>query len=554
MDENTHISKYNEDTLLSETYNEPLTSVNIEKDDINHENILSEEKNPEQYRTLLYNSLTESTHANLSDSILALVSEIEWKKNLPDDIANKYQPIYDKICKDISYVPKISDILELSIPYTEKCELFEKVILLNNMPITVIEFYELKKYLNQVITKFKRFNITDEEYKKYKILEESLITIDKPKPIEYQILDLEISDYNKGYIYQHYKSLKSLGATNLQYGNKLKKWIEWVISIPTNIKPMQVCITDSSHDKMKYLFDVKNLLDKEIYGLENVKEKILFLLNTRIINSSAKGLNFALSGPPGVAKTSIINVLSKSINLPFFQINAAGMKDSSFLLGYNFTYEGSTPGAIVQALASMKCKNGIIYFDEFDKISTTDHGMEISKALLHITDFTQNHKFHDRYISEQIDIDLSSIWFIYSINNKNSINTTLRDRISIIEIEGYNADDKKIIMRKHLLPAALDNIKLDRDAIQIEDAAIDYLIDVAGDVSILENGKSGIRQLKYLIDDILMKINFLRTTDKISNADKEKYNLNLSFTIKNFKLPLLITKQVIIDLNIYKKK
>jgi ATP-dependent Lon protease len=316
---------------------------------------------------------------------------------------------------------------------------------------------------------------------------------------------------------------------------------------------MQVCITDSSHDKMKYLFDVKNLLDREIYGLENVKEKILFSLNNRIINSDAKGLNFALSGPPGVAKTSIINVLSKSINLPFFQINAAGMKDSSFLLGYNFTYEGSAPGAIMQALASMKCKNGIIYFDEFDKISPTDHGMEISRALLHITDFTQNHKFHDRYISEQIDIDLSSIWFIYSMNDKNCINPTLRDRISIIEIDGYTTDDKRQIMHKYLLPAALVNIKLDKDAIKIEDTAIDYLIDIAGDISILKNGKSGIRQLKYLLDDILMKINFLRTTYNTSDTDKEKYKLNLSFSIQDFKLPLLITKQIIIDLNIYKK-
>jgi ATP-dependent Lon protease len=546
---------YNSD--LEKSYNSNDQNIfisdldNSEKES-NHSRAESEPSTKDK-KSFLFDS-TVNNQNNLSEQIMHLVTEINWKYNLKETDINKYQVLYNKICSDISHVPKILDVLKLSMPYADKCELFEKIILLNNMTPMTVDFYDLKKYLNKIILEFKTFSISNSEYEKYKILENSLITIEAYKPIEYQILDLDISDYNKSFIYKRYKLLKETDPTNLQYHNKLKKWIEWVIIIPTQIKPMLISLDDSSRDKNKYLWDVKNSLDREIYGLEEVKEKILFMLNNKITNKDSKGLNFALSGPPGVAKTSIINVLSRSIDLPFFQINAAGMKDSSFLLGHNFTYEGSTPGAIMQALTTMKYKNGIIYFDEFDKISDTDQGVEISRTLLHITDFSQNNKFHDRYISEQIDIDLSNIWFIYSMNDKNLIDPTLRDRISIIEIEGYDKSEKKKIAKQFLIPTALNNINLEKSMITIDDSALDHLIDIAEESSTRgTSSKSGVRQLKHLIDEILMKINFLRTVTE-DDVDHNNHKFNLSFIIKNFKLPLVITKQIIIDLNIKKNK
>lgn len=498
----------------------------------------------------------DKSDTDIDKQILNFIEDINWKQTAEETDITEYENMYDQICKQVTNIPKILDVLKLPMPYDEKCDLFEKILLLNNLSPITSEFFDLKKYINKIIKNYKVFSISNIEYKKYKDIEMSLNCMDeKIKPVEYQILDLDISDYNKAFIYSRYKYLLESEASSLHSSNKLKKWIESIINIPTKIKPMLVNASDSGYEKNKYLWTVKNLLDKEVYGLTDVKEKILFLLNNRITNQNSKGLNFALSGPPGVAKTSIINVLSKSINLPFFQINAAGMKDSSFLLGHNYTYEGSSPGVIVQGLSAMKYKNGIIYFDEFDKISSTEHGIEISRTLLHITDFSQNSKFHDRYISEQIDIDLSNIWFIYSMNDKNLIDPTLRDRISIIEIEGYDKKDKKIIASKYLLPNALANINLSSESITISDEALEYLIEISGDMdTLIINGKSGVRQLKQLIEEMLMKINFLRTTNFAMDLDNittyDEYTLDISFSIKNFKLPLLITKKIILDLKI----
>lgn len=526
-----------------------IKKLDSEPESDSSEGIISEKEQSDSERSRSASPVLQTlANITLSDQILNLLKEINWKNKLSESEIQRYTNLYENICTDISYMPKVIDILQLSMPYADKCELFEKMILLNNMTPTTSEFYDLKKYLNGVITEYKTFLITTTEYKHYKTLEESLVVLEKTKPIEYQILDLDISDYNKSFIYKRYKSLKQ-ESSNYQYNNKLKKWIEWIISIPTNVQPMGICLEDTFYEKNKYLCGVKNALDREIYGLQHVKEKVLFLLNNKITNASSKGLNFALSGPPGVAKTSIINVLSKSINLPFFQINAAGMKDSSFLLGHNFTYEGSTPGAIVQALSAMQCKNGIIYFDEFDKISNTEQGIEISNTLLHITDFSQNNKFHDRYISEQIDIDLSNIWFIYSMNDKMAIDATLRDRISIIEIDGYTTLEKKEIIKKFLLPAAMANINLDIKLISIDESALDYLIEISGDSDYNVNSKSGVRQVKHLLEEILMKINLLRTTTP-SVADKQV--LQLSFSIAKFALPLVITKSIIVSLQIKK--
>ena len=333
---------------------------------------------------------------------------------------------------------------------------------------------------------------------------------------------------------------------NPQSNNKVKKWIDTIINLPTSMASMPVTYLDSYSIKNEYLCKVKKLLDDEIYGLDSVKERILFLLNNRLTKKDAKGFNLALSGPPGTAKTSIINVLAKVLNLPFFQINTAGIKNSDFLLGHNFTYEGSGPGCIVQALLNIKCKNGIIYFDEFDKISTTDHGLEISHSLLHITDSTQNYKFHDHYIGEQFNIDLSNIWFIYSLNDKNLIDPTLRDRISIVDICGYTKKEKKIIARDHIIPKALRDIGIDIDLVKFDNNALEYLVDISSN----SNEKSGVRQLKHLIEEIIMKINFAKT---IYYADDNKILPN--FYITEFSLPLIVTQKVLIDLkiNIQKK-
>lgn len=476
---------------------------------------------------------------DLSQQILKYMQELNWTGDLTTEDIEIYKPIYDKICEEIAVMPKISDILQLSIPYEEKCDIIEKILILNNAQPNTFEFLQLKRHLNKLVEKYKQFKITGEELEKYKHIENSL-TFDETKyrPLKYQILDLKISDTNKAFLYQRWKYFSSLDTGNSEY-NKLKQWLDCVMGLPTEIMPMQISSDDTANKINKYLWTVKNILDKEIYGLDSVKEKILFLLNNRITNGNSKGLSFAICGPAGTGKTSIIQCLSKAISLPFFQINLGGAKDSSFLVGHSYTYEGAVPGVIVQALTSLKHKNGIIYFDEFDKISNTTYGTELSRMLLHITDFSQNHKFHDRYISNGIDIDLSNIWFVYSLNDKDLIDRTLADRIPIITIDGYTRNEKMHITKNYLIPKALENINLKKDKVNFNDEAIKYIIEATEK----DGGRTGVRQIKHIIDAILMKINLLRTVYRKKN--KEKYVLNLSFDIPDFKLPINITKDVI---------
>ena len=401
---------------------------------------------------------SEDEYEDIGERIKHFVESINWKKDMEEQEIELYKESYEKIVTDLTKVPQISDILKLSMPYEEKLDLFEKLLILyNSQPIT-FEFTQLKKHLDKTIKKYQTYSLTDEDYNRYQNIRNSLLIYKEEKPIEYRILDAEISDSNKEYIYTRYKYLEEMDNSISSY-NKLKQWIDCALGIPYKLKQLSISNNDTTYKINKYLWSVKEKLDKEIYGLDAVKEKILFLLNNIILsNRSTKGLSFGLCGPPGVAKTSIILTLAKAIELPFFQVNTAGMKDSSYLLGHNYTYEGSGPGMIVQALQFMKYKNGILYFDEFDKISNTEHGAEISRALLHITDFEQNNRFHDKYLSEGIDIDLSHLWFIYSLNDEKMVDSTLRDRIPIIHIPGYSKKEKFEIFKNYLLPKAMNNI------------------------------------------------------------------------------------------------
>ena len=152
----------------------------------------------------------------------------------------------------------------------------------------------------------------------------------------------------------------------------------------------------------------------------------------------------------------LAKIIADVINLPICQIALGGISDASFLEGHSFTYTGSEPGYIAKAVTQMGCTNGIIFLDEIDKISKTDKGKELEHALLHITDFTQNHDFRDKYMPE-IPIDLSDHIFIYSMNSTKNMDKALLSRIPIIHFDGYTSEQKIEIIQKFLLPEILKN-------------------------------------------------------------------------------------------------
>jgi ATP-dependent Lon protease len=269
-----------------------------------------------------------------------------------------------------------------------------------------------------------------------------------------------------------------------------------------------------------------------------------------IVNPECNNMNLALIGPQGVGKTALANALANAIDLEFVQINLGGCTDSSFLLGHSYTYEGSAPGIIVDSVIKMKSKNGIIFFDEIDKISKTCSGDEISKSLLHIIDRTQNFQFKDKYLGD-FKIDLSKIWFIFSLNYENELDKTLKDRLNIIHIDGYTKTEKTDIVLKYLLPKYLKKINMKISDITFTDKALKYIIDKTNelyDTSTCDNnGLSGVRQLENCIQQILHKLSFIKNSN---NFELFSGSFKLS---KPIILPYVITTNSIEELGIFKK-
>jgi hypothetical protein len=218
--------------------------------------------------------------------------------------------------------------------------------------------------------------------------------------------------------------------------------------------------------------------------------------------------------------TAIAKALSKCLDLPFAQINFGGITTSEFLLGHDYTYIGSRPGEISRCLSHMKTKNGILFFDEFDKASERK---DIMSTLLHVTDFSQNNEFRDHYLPE-LSQDLSKIWFIYSMNELPK-DPAMLDRLEIIKIDGYTQKDKKIIAKEYIFPKYSNELNI-VNLFTISDKCLSYLINF--------DKSEGIRDLERNINLILEKIYFF-----IHNKDYE-YNwfIKMKESIYNQKIVL----------------
>ena len=254
----------------------------------------------------------------------------------------------------------------------------------------------------------------------------------------------------------------------------------------------------------KYMHDSNNILNEAIHGHEKAKRQIERIIG-QWINGEKSGYCFGFEGPPGVGKTSlakkgIANCLkdNNNNNRPFAFIAIGGSSNSSILDGHNYTYVGSTWGRIVDILMEKNCMNPIIFIDELDKVSRTEHGKEIIGILTHLIDRTQNESFQDKYFSG-IDLDLSKALFIFSYNDVDAIDKVLLDRIHRIKFEHLSIEDKLVIADKYLLPEIYDKMGL-KDVIKINSDVIEFIIEKY-------TCEPGVRKLKELLFEIIGEIN-----------------------------------------------
>lgn len=323
------------------------------------------------------------------------------------------------------------------------------------------------------------------------------------------------------------------------FAGKYRSWFDTVLALPGAMVGQNAAAIPL-RDR---IIRLSNALNRRVFGMERVKEEILAQL------SGNKFKMMALVGPPGVGKTMIARAIGDALSMPMQQLSLGGAHDAVFLEGHSFTYEGAEPGMIAKSLIKMK-GNGIIYFDEVEKTAASRHSKDIEHALLHITDFTQNHDFRDHYMPE-VPIDLSQCIFIFSMNSVENLDSALLSRMPIINISGYNDREKDVILERFILPEILQNYGLSNNEIIINKETRAALIMAANKIRAatnqfdrhFANGKTGVRELKNLCDRVIKRIHLRRIADGgiVFNDDN---NDNISL----IKYPFVVTPEVALRL------
>ena len=239
---------------------------------------------------------------------------------------------------------------------------------------------------------------------------------------------------------------------------------------------LDVCLEMPWNKQTKDRADVakaKALLDREHFGLDKVKERILELIAVRQINPDAKGKILCLVGPPGVGKTSIAISVAKAMNRKLSRLSLGGVRDEADIRGHRKTYIGAMPGRIVDAMIRSGSMNPLLVLDEIDKLSSDMRG-DPASALLEVLDSEQNYAFRDHFL--EIPVDLSRVMFITTANTTDTIPRPLLDRMEVIELNSYTDEEKVEIAKRHLLPKQLKEHGLKKSQLRLSDGALRKMI------------------------------------------------------------------------------
>jgi ATP-dependent Lon protease len=355
----------------------------------------------------------------------------------------------------------------------------ERLRLVTRLVSEARELHVLKKKINdevrQSLNKSQREHLLREQLKaihkelgdessaeKKDRLEEKLRGRDFPAEVQ-EVVDREL------------ERMSTMQAGHPEY-NVARNYLEWIAELPWDARA-------EVHDDLDA---VSAKLDEDHNGLDDVKKRILEHMAVLKLSGHQRGTILCLAGPPGVGKTSLGQSVADATGRPFVRIALGGVRDEAEIRGHRRTYVGAIPGRIVSALRKAKAKNPVVLLDEVDKLGRGWQG-DPEAALLELLDPEQNHTFTDHYL--ELPFDLSEVMFIATANDLGNLSAPLRDRLEIIEVQGYTPDEKLAIARDHLIPDQLEEHAIGTDAFELDDEALMALIRGY-------TREAGVRQLK----------------------------------------------------------
>ncbi len=379
------------------------------------------------------------------------------------------------------------------------------VLLKKELDLTLLQS-SINQKLETAISKTQREFFLREQLKTIK-KELGLEKDDKTHDIEKfeeRIKDRDIPEDVMETIDEEMEKIQFLEPQSSEY-TVCRNYLDWLTVIPWGV------LSKENHR----LDHAKRTLEKDHYGLKDIKERILEFISVGKLSGGVRGSVICLVGPPGVGKTSVGKSIASALNRKFYRFSVGGMRDEAEIKGHRRTYVGAMPGKLIQALKQTQVMNPIIMIDEIDKMGSSYQG-DPASALLEVLDYEQNNEFLDHYLD--VRCDLSNVLFIVTANVLDTIPEPLRDRMDILRLSGYILEEKVEIANKYLIPKNRKKMGLKASEIGFSKQALGTLI----------NGyarEAGVRTLENLIKKILRKVAFkiVSQAEKPAKSSVKKY-------------------------------
>lgn len=418
-----------------------------------------------------YFSSFASYYPKLGSNAMKRYADIEDPGSLIDQMAMN-MPL------DYTYKQKVLE----AVPVLERYEVFCG-ILVNEIEVARIKTELAQKIRGRVDKNQKEYLLREQlHYIREELGEEG--SFSDADQFEKALQELRAGDEVKSRIKKEISRFKTLMPSSSE-GAVERGYIETLLELPWDKASVD-------NESMKR---AKEILDRDHYGLEKVKERILEYLAVRCLTKKGESPILCLVGPPGTGKTSVAKSVAEALDKKYIRICLGGVRDEAEIRGHRKTYVGAMPGRLVAGLRQAGVKNPLMLLDEIDKVSN-DYKGDTFSALLEVLDSEQNVRFRDHYV--EIPIDLSEVLFIATANTTETIPRPLLDRMEIIEVNSYTENEKFHIAKEHLLSKELGKNGLNQSMLSIKDSALKNIITYY-------TKEAGVRNLERKIGDICRK-------------------------------------------------